>query len=70
MSKSKKVTLKLTHVEIDHLLGHLEQNGRETQTNYDWYYGNREQFEERHVRLKRMLKSARLEAYQKLGGGE
>ena len=55
-----KLSLELSKAEIDHLLAHLEANGQETGTNYDWYYGNRKQFEIRHENLKQKLKKAGL----------
>ena len=55
-----KLSLELSKAEIDHLLAHLEANGQETGTNYDWYFGNRKQFEIRHENLKQKLKKAGL----------
>jgi len=50
------ILLKLSKAEIAHLLSHLEANGQETGTDYDWYYGNRKQFKKRHEKLKQKLK--------------
>ncbi len=55
----KKVILKLSKAEIDHLLAHLEANGQKTGEDYDWYYGNLAQFELRHERLKQKLKEGK-----------
>jgi hypothetical protein len=50
--------LRLSKAEINHLLAHLENNGQNTGEDYDWYYGNRKQFESRHKKLKQKLKTA------------
>ena len=59
----KQIELRLSRAEVNHLLAHFEENGRKTDTNYDWYYGNRTQFESRHEQLKQKLK--RIQAFQK-----
>lgn len=56
--KIMDILLRLSKAEIVHLLAHLEANGQKTGTDYDWYYGNREQFENRHKKLKQKLKMA------------
>jgi len=51
----KKITIKLSEAEINHILAHLEANGQITGMNYDWYYGDRNRFEKRHEQLKQKL---------------
>jgi len=65
-----KLSLELSKAEIDHLLAHLEANGQETATNYDWYYGNRKQFEIRHEKLKQKLRIARLKHKEEEGNAK
>jgi len=49
------LTLKLTNAEVNHLLIHLYNNGQMSNTDYDWYYGNKEHFVKRHKQLKKKL---------------
>jgi len=50
MSKQHHNLIRLTDAERNQLRSYLEERDRE-----GWYYGNREQFERRHLRLKELL---------------
>jgi len=52
----KKITIKLSEAEINHILAHLEANGQITGMNYDWYYGDLKKFEKIHEQVKQKLK--------------